>query len=492
MKQKRLLILLALLMTAATGAWAQDAANLKVYYNELNTPVLYNSMTKIDANGDDNNGMYGCWVLQDYATYIYSSQNKDADDWLVTTGIELEAGVTYTIALEAIKPSPQEHTYTETFEVRVGTEATADALSAGTQVIKTTEVTTSWTNYHRTFTPTTSGTYYVGIHATSPKDQSQFSIRNLTVDIKYYTLSLADDTKDAGNWTATVGTSTTPQSLPVGGLSEGDAVTLTYGGRLKVKSVTATIDAEPVTLATPLTVEALTAGTIKVNITDLEGSPSTLQTGMQYSVNGGAKTLITMTTPIEGLKAGDKVQFYGNGTQTQAYGYFPEVSILGDGDGFKTKVYGNIMSLLDEEGFASKTELPDAGYVFYELFAGNTTLIDASELLLPATTLTNACYQSMFEGCTNLTTAPKLPATTLAEFCYHKMFNGCKNLTSAYVKAAYTYTGENYECANMFDGCTATDAVLHTTPDDSKERWQNVMGTGKTWSNWTVADDWQD
>jgi hypothetical protein len=60
-----------------------------------------------------------------------------------------------------------------------------------------------------------------------------------------YVLTLADGTKDAAKWTATVGTSTTANPLPVGGLSEGDAVTLQYNGRLKVKNVTVTTDAAP-------------------------------------------------------------------------------------------------------------------------------------------------------------------------------------------------------------------------------------------------------
>ena len=63
--------------------------------------------------------------------------------------------------------------------------------------------------------------------------------------IDQYYLTLADGTKDAAKWTATVGTSNTTNPLPVGGLNEGDAVTLTYGGRLKVKNVTATTDAKP-------------------------------------------------------------------------------------------------------------------------------------------------------------------------------------------------------------------------------------------------------
>ena len=34
----------------------------------------------------------------------------------------------------------------------------------------------------------------------------------------------------------------------------------------------------------------------------------------------------------------------------------------------------------------------------------------------------------MFNGCTSLTTAPKLPATTLVRWCYFGMFEGCTNL----------------------------------------------------------------
>ena len=52
--------------------------------------------------------------------------------------------------------------------------------------------------------------------------------------------------------------------------------------------------------STPLTIEALTAGTVKVNIS------GTLSTGMKYSVNGGEKTLITTSTDIA-VSAGDRV-----------------------------------------------------------------------------------------------------------------------------------------------------------------------------------------
>ena len=121
-------------------------------------------------------------------------------------------------------------------------------------------------------------------------------------------------------------------------------------------------------------------------------------------------------------------------------------------------------------------------YMFY-----NCTALTAAPAELPATSLTENCYDSMFEGCTSLTTAPELPATSLAQGCYSHMFNGCTALTTAYVKAAYTdYLGK---CSYMFGSCTATGAKLHTTTTE-KASWENVMGTGKTWDNWTVVDDW--
>ena len=311
-----------------------------------------------------------------------------------------------------------------------------------------------------------------------------------------YNVTFAEGT-DPNEWTAD----------PDADVKKGQTVTVTYTGSKKVIGVKAEKKAaeEPVTLATPLTVEAITAGTIMVN------TNGTLSTGMKYSVNGGTKTPITSTTTIEGLKAGDKVQFYSNGTSNTAYSNDPEVKI--SGGTAEVKVYGNIMSLLDEEGFATKTDLPN--YAFFGLFMKNTTLIDASELLLPAATVAVSCYQQMFEGCTSLTKAPKLPATTLESYCYYsmfqfctslttapelpaewldmmcyaQMFSGCTSLTSAYVKAAYKNESEEYY--NMFYGCTATGAVLHTT-SGNKASWEGMMGTGKTWPNWTVAGDWQE
>ena len=171
--------------------------------------------------------------------------------------------------------------------------------------------------------------------------------------------------------------------------------------------------AQAPSLSTPLTIEATTEGTVIV--TDPKD-------GMKYSLNCGAKNTISGNIEIN-VAAGDKVQFYGDGTNiTNYYG-----TCITDGTA-GCIAYGNIMSLVDEENYATATTLQT--YAFTELFNGNTTLTDASGLLLPATTLAERCYFAIFNGCTGLTTAPALPADKLATGCYGKMFSGCTSLAS--------------------------------------------------------------
>ena len=252
------------------------------------------------------------------------------------------------------------------------------------------------------------------------------------------TITFKEGTEDATNWTVKSGETTVV--LGETEVAKDAPVTATYSGTKHVKSVTAVVKGPE---ATPLTLEAITAGSIVVN------NP---QQDMQYTLNGGAKTAMTATTTIE-VKAKDKVAFYGKGTKITSYN---NTIIAGSGEGFQCKVYGNIMSLLDETGFETATKL-SGNMVFNKLFSGNTTLTDASGLLLPATTLTQNCYYQMCNGCSALTTAPALPATELAKNCYRQMFNGCTALTTAPALPATTLTSYCYY--KMFLGCTSLTAA---------------------------------
>jgi len=113
-------------------------------------------------------------------------------------------------------------------------------------------------------------------------------------------------------------------------------------------------------------------------------------------------------------------------------------------------VSGNIMYLLDGTG---NTQNLSNNWIFAHLFDGMSTLLSAGNLTLPATTLTENCYNGMFYGCTSLTTAPSLPATTLAPLCYYYMFSGCRSMTTAPSLPASTMQNNCY--AWMFDNCSS-------------------------------------
>ena len=62
----------------------------------------------------------------------------------------------------------------------------------------------------------------------------------------------------------------------------------------------------------------------------------------------------------------------------------------------------------------------------------------------------NACLY-MFQSCDSLTTAPALPSTTLAEYCYQAMFYNCNSLVNAPALPATTLAEGCY--SHMFIGC---------------------------------------
>ena len=135
---------------------------------------------------------------------------------------------------------------------------------------------------------------------------------------------------------------------------------------------------------------------------------------------------------------------------------------------------GNIMSLLYGDDFKDKTSLPEGSqYAFGYLFYGNNHLINAKNLILPATTLKIWCYYFMFYDCTSLTTAPELPATTLANYCYSGMFNGCSSLTTAPELPATTLANSCY--ANMFRQCRITNSPELPATKLSSKCYENMF-----------------
>ena len=220
-----------------------------------------------------------------------------------------------------------------------------------------------------------------------------------------------------------------------------------------------------------LTFEAIEDGTFKFS------------KDVSYSIdNGETWTVLARGTASPTITTGNKIMWKAEiSPSTTNPAYFSSTG--------RYNVEGNAMSLLFGDNFKGQTDLTGKNYALHALFSNNSKLISAENLILPAKTLTQYCYEHMFLYCTSLTTAPELPATTLARDCYSHMFYGCSSLTTApelpaTTLATHCYYYMFYGCSslttapqlpattlasncydNMFDGCTGltTAPILPAT-----------------------------
>ena len=184
-----------------------------------------------------------------------------------------------------------------------------------------------------------------------------------------------------------------------------------------------------------------------------EGTPNTSANKViQYKLNNGQwqNWDLSAVTLHDGdkmyIKSADEIPM------SESYGIYKQFTITGS-----IAASGNIMSLLN-----FRDTLQDFGFI--HMFEGCTSLTTAPKL--QATALGYACCNSMFLGCTSLTTAPELPATTLAYQCYANLLGGCTSLVTAPALPATTLA---YDCySGMFSGCTSltTAPELHATTID--------------------------
>lgn len=244
----------------------------------------------------------------------------------------------------------------------------------------------------------------------------------------------------------------------------------------------------------PLTFEAKEAGSV-VRFSSLYGN-------VKYSTNDGETWLdYNSNQEIILSNVGDIVQFMSTSNSTYSNSLNNSQFYVSSG---KCYIYGNILSLINY----NKTI--NSNYAFRRLFSGCLEIYNHpdNKLLLPATSLSDNCYESMFSNCKNLTIAPELPATTLKIHCYELMFYNCENLSIAPVLPATTLSAYCYE--SMFENCKSLNSITCLATDISVAqctyRWlNNVSATGtlykapemNSWiignvlgipSGWTIQD----
>ena len=182
-------------------------------------------------------------------------------------------------------------------------------------------------------------------------------------------------------------------------------------------------------------------------------------------------------TVLATLNTGDKLLVKGNNS---SYGY-PNLYYTYMFDSTGTfDVEGNIMSLIYGDNFIGQTTLTEVKtfiHIFY-----NCKLINANNLILPATTLTNSCYHSLFSGCTLLINAPELIyATTIPTGAYSEMFMNCLSLN--YIKCLATDISATNCLQNWVQGVAATGTFVK----DANTTWPT--GSSGIPANWTVVNN---
>lgn len=237
---------------------------------------------------------------------------------------------------------------------------------------------------------------------------------------------------------------------------------------------------------------------------------------LSYSLdNGQTWTALASGTSSPTVTAGNEIMWKGITTPT---------TNLGIGSFYSTgnfDVYGNAMSIAYGDNFQGQTTMSD--YQFAGLFSPCTKLINAENLVLPSTTLSQGCYEgmfygcralvstpelnamtlakwcyeNMFYGCSSLVTPPDLPATILADSCYHSMFRGCSSIVNAPVLPAAVVNASSY--SDMFYNCTSLQNIICLATDISSHwstsSWtKNVSATGTftkaaSMSSWTSGID---
>lgn len=203
---------------------------------------------------------------------------------------------------------------------------------------------------------------------------------------------------------------------------------------------------------------------------------SGLETGITIDVriNGGSwqtKKPKSGTTIDIAVVPGDKLEFRAQRSQ---YNH----NIFGSAYGCRFNLSGNIMSIVTPSNFSGVTRINET-YIFRDLFRSCLGVVDAGNLVMPATALTNACYERMFQGCTSMTRAPFLPAKEMGglSWCYRNMFYGCSSLS--YVKCYLKWRQDVYDSSNIsgwLNG-TATNGVF-------------IKGSGVDTSNMNIPSTW--
>ena len=194
---------------------------------------------------------------------------------------------------------------------------------------------------------------------------------------------------------------------------------------------------------------------------------------LEYSVNNGKWATVEADTEVTFGGTNGDLRLRGTNINGTASLWNKYSTITFTDKTVKVACTGDIRTLLNWKSY-STVDTQNARFCY--LFKDCAVLTSAPEL--PATTLSDFCYDGMFYGCTSLTAAPELKATTLEYSCYGGMFYGCTSLTAATELKATTLENSCY--SNMFSGCTSLTSAPELKATTLADYCYNGMFQGCT------------
>ena len=215
-------------------------------------------------------------------------------------------------------------------------------------------------------------------------------------------------------------------------------------------------NSEPVEGPDYLYIENTYAGENTITFTTAQlGTPNsyTYAKSVEYSTdkkNWNTLTFNTSTPQTITIGVGEKLYLRND---SGAFNYYEFASFYTKINTSQNCVVGGNINTLINYNDADNVSLRGYYGCFYMLFKNAKNITDASNLIIPSTTIVESYCREMFSGCTSLQNAPTLPATTLGKRCYHEMFYDCSKLTTAPELPATNLAMGCY--SGMFSNCTS-------------------------------------
>ena len=151
--------------------------------NEYDLPLGWTALNNSPAYPWEIVDWYDLWYVGidthsgDYCAIHFWTPDEERNNWLFSKGFNLNAGTTYQISFWLLLPGYldledgiDEYDY---FEAKIGQSASVAGMTTSVYVNTDTRL-NDWTEITYNFTPTTSGTYYIGFHAFTPTDEGDF------------------------------------------------------------------------------------------------------------------------------------------------------------------------------------------------------------------------------------------------------------------------------------------------------------------------------